>query len=187
MACCLTAPSHYPNQCWLIISKIRWYLRAISQEILSLYLLKVASKLLIYTDFLYITLRPVGWNMRNGPTLATIPVPFCHVSWHHPNSPFDKMSEIPRGRIALHWRHNQRDRWRLKSQAFQLLTQLFVQVQIKENIKAPRHWPLWGKFNGDRWISRTKSQWRGFFFIWWHHHTCIKKKVVGFCAAKAIA
>ena len=25
MACCLTAPSHYLNQCWLIISKIQWY------------------------------------------------------------------------------------------------------------------------------------------------------------------
>ena len=25
MACCLTAPSHYLNQCWLIISKVEWY------------------------------------------------------------------------------------------------------------------------------------------------------------------
>ena len=25
MACCLTAPSHYLNQCWLIISKIKWH------------------------------------------------------------------------------------------------------------------------------------------------------------------
>ena len=24
MACCLTAPSHYPNQCWLIITKVQW-------------------------------------------------------------------------------------------------------------------------------------------------------------------
>ena len=24
MACCLTAPSHYLNQCWLIISKVLW-------------------------------------------------------------------------------------------------------------------------------------------------------------------
>ena len=34
----------------------------------------------------------------------------------------------------------------------------FVQVQIKENIKAPRHRPLWGEFTGDRWIPRTKDQ-----------------------------
>ena len=25
-------------------------------------------------------------------------------------------------------------------------------MQIKENIKAPRHWPLCGEFTGDRWI-----------------------------------
>ena len=26
MACCLMAPSHYLNQCWLIISKVQWHL-----------------------------------------------------------------------------------------------------------------------------------------------------------------
>ena len=31
-------------------------------------------------------------------------------------------------------------------------------AQIKENIKAPRHWPLWGEITGDRWIPRTKGQ-----------------------------
>ena len=25
LACCLTAPSHYLNQCWLIISEVFWY------------------------------------------------------------------------------------------------------------------------------------------------------------------
>ena len=25
MACCLTAPSHYLNQCWLVISKVLWH------------------------------------------------------------------------------------------------------------------------------------------------------------------
>ena len=25
MACCLTAPSHYLNQCWLTISKVHWH------------------------------------------------------------------------------------------------------------------------------------------------------------------
>ena len=33
-------------------------------------------------------------------------------------------------------------RWRLKSPASPLFTQTFIQAQIKENIKAPRHWPL---------------------------------------------
>ena len=29
---------------------------------------------------------------------------------------------------------------------------------VKENIKGPRHWPLWGEFTGDRWIPRTNGQ-----------------------------
>ena len=34
-------------------------------------------------------------------------------------------------------------------------------MQIKKNIKAPRHWPLCGEFTGDRWIPRTNGQQRG--------------------------
>ena len=45
-------------------------------------------------------------------------------------------------------------RWRLKSPASWVFTQLFIQAQIKENIKAPRHWPLCGP----RWIPRTNGQ-----------------------------
>ena len=33
-------------------------------------------------------------------------------------------------------------RWRLKSPASRMFTQQFILTQIKENIKAPRHWPL---------------------------------------------
>ena len=32
---------------------------------------------------------------------------------------------------------------------------------LKENIKAPRHWPLCGEITGDRWIPRTNGQSRG--------------------------
>ena len=39
-----------------------------------------------------------------------------------------------------------------------LFTQPFIRAQIKENIKAPRHWPLCGEFTGDRWIPRTNGQ-----------------------------
>ena len=45
-------------------------------------------------------------------------------------------------------------RWRLKSPVWPLFTQPFIQAQIKENIKAPRHWLLCGKFTGDQWIHR---------------------------------
>ena len=49
-------------------------------------------------------------------------------------------------------------RWRLKSPASRLFTQAFIQPQIKECIKAPRHWPLCVEFIGDRWIPRTTGQ-----------------------------
>ena len=39
-----------------------------------------------------------------------------------------------------------------------LFTQPFIKAQIEENLKAPRHWPLWGEFTGDRWIPHTKGQ-----------------------------
>ena len=43
-------------------------------------------------------------------------------------------------------------------------------AQIKENIKAPRHWPLWGKSTGDRWIPRTKDHNAENGSIWWRNH-----------------
>ena len=46
----------------------------------------------------------------------------------------------------------------LKSPASPLFTQPFIQAQIKENIKAPRHWPLCGEFTDDRWILGTNGQ-----------------------------
>ena len=47
-------------------------------------------------------------------------------------------------------------RWRLKSPASRLFTQQVIQAQLKENIKAPRQWPLCGEFTGDRWTSLHK-------------------------------
>ena len=38
---------------------------------------------------------------------------------------------------------------------------IVIQTQIKENIKAPRHWPSCGEFTGHRWIPRTNGQLRG--------------------------
>ena len=60
----------------------------------------------------------------------------------------------------------------LKSLALRLFTQVFIQAQIKENIKAPHYWPLGGEFTGDRWIPHTKGQKREKYFhlmtsSWW--------------------
>ena len=58
---------------------------------------------------------------------------------------------------ALQWRQNERDAVPKHKPRDCLLNRLF-KVQIKENIIAPRHWPLWGKFAGDRRIPRTNGQ-----------------------------
>ena len=47
-----------------------------------------------------------------------------------------------------------RQRRRLKK----MFSNSFDQAQIKDNIKAPRHWPLWGECYGDRWIPLTNGQ-----------------------------
>ena len=66
-----------------------------------------------------------------------------YILWHR-TSDRSVVSEIPRI-FTTSWVH----------------TQPFIQTQIKENTKAPRHWALCGEFTGDRWIPRTNDQWRG--------------------------
>ena len=58
-------------------------------------------------------------------------------------------------------------RWRLKSWLF---AQQFLQAQIKENIKAPCHWPLWGKFTGGWGIPEQKANNAENVSIRWCHH-----------------
>ena len=50
---------------------------------------------------------------------------------------------------TLQWRHNGRDGVSNHQPHDFLLSRSF-RAQIKESIKAPRHWPLWGKFTGER-------------------------------------
>ena len=60
--------------------------------------------------------------------------------------------------ITMQWRYNGRDDVSNHQPASRLFTQPFTQAQIKENIDAPRHWPLCGKFTGDRWILPINGQ-----------------------------
>ena len=60
----------------------------------------------------------------------------------------------------LQWRHNERDGVSNRRHLDCLLSRLFRRIS-KKTIKAPRQWPLWGEFTGDRWIPHTKGQWRG--------------------------
>ena len=53
----------------------------------------------------------------------------------------------------------------VKSPALRLFTQPSIQMQMKENIKAPRHWPLWtGEFPAQM-ASNVEN-----VSIWWRHH-----------------
>ena len=50
-------------------------------------------------------------------------------------------------------------RWRLKLPSLELFTLPYIKAQTKENIKATRHWPLWGDFTATG--EFHKGQWRG--------------------------
>ena len=72
------------------------------------------------------------------------------LGFHIFNSSRSPHENFPRITVTSWW-----TRWRLKWTVSPLFTQQFIRVQIKENIKAPRHWPLCVEFTGDRWIPRS--------------------------------
>ena len=61
-------------------------------------------------------------------------------------------------------------RWCLKSPASPVFTQPFIQTQIKENIKAPRHWPLCGDFTGTGEFPAQRASYAENVSIWWRHN-----------------
>ena len=67
------------------------------------------------------------------------------------------LSEIMVFFNTLQWRHNERDGVSNHQPHDCLLNRLF-KAQNKENIKAPRHWPLCGEITDGRWIPCTKGQ-----------------------------
>ena len=70
---------------------------------------------------------------------------------------------------ALHWRHN--DHGGVSNhQPRGCLTQSFIQTQMKENIKAPRHWPLCGEFTGTGEFPAQRASNAENVSIWWRHH-----------------
>ena len=122
-----------------------------------------------------------------GTSHATLPEDFTmtrlSLTMTKPSLPFSALSIHKRTIIVTSsWAQ-----WRLKSSAYGLLAQPFVQAQIKENIKAPRHWPLLGESTDHRWIPLTKGQWRGKCFhlmtasCHTHQNTDTEKKWRPFC------
>ena len=64
-------------------------------------------------------------------------------------------------------------RYRLKSPASPLFTEPFIRAQIKENIKAPRHWPLCVEFTGTGEFPAQMASNAENVSIWWRHHVYI--------------
>ena len=60
--------------------------------------------------------------------------------------------------------------WRLKSPAYRLFAQPFVQGHIKDNIKAPHYWPLWGEPPVIGGFPSQRTSNAGNVSIWWRHH-----------------
>ena len=67
---------------------------------------------------------------------------------------------------------------RLKSPASRLFTQPLIQAQIKENIKAPRHWPLYGEFTGTGEFPTQRASNAENVSIWWRHHVVSNGQIV---------
>ena len=67
-----------------------------------------------------------------------------------------------------------------KSPALRLLTQSFIQAQIKENIKAVRHWPLCGEFTGTGEFPAQRASYAENVSIWWRHH--VRRRNLTACA-----
>ena len=61
-------------------------------------------------------------------------------------------------------------RWRLKSPTSRLFTERFIRTQIKENIKAPGHWPLCGEFTRTGEFPAQRARNAENVSIWWRHH-----------------
>ena len=51
-----------------------------------------------------------------------------------------------------------------------VVNQAFIRTQIKENIKAPRHWPLCGEVTGTGEFPAQMARNAENVSIWWRHH-----------------
>ena len=66
---------------------------------------------------------------------------------------------------SLHCRHNEHDGVSNHQPHHRFLNRVF-EAQVKENIKAPRHWPLWGEVTGDRTSHYLSQCWPRFMSLY---------------------
>ena len=78
MACCLTAPSHYLNQCWLMMSEVLWHSpdNNFTKKTLKIFIIELSLK---FTN-LILSLNPPGANELRKSSQGV------YASWHptHP-------------------------------------------------------------------------------------------------------
>ena len=77
---------------------------------------------------------------------------------------------VPYILTSLQWRHNVGDGVSNQQPHDCLLIRLLT-AQIKVNIKAPRHWPLWGEFTGEYPEQRASNAEN--VSVWWRNHDVI--------------
>ena len=71
----------------------------------------------------------------------------------------------PSAAYTLQWLHNGRNSPPLFTQP-----EPFIQTQIKENIKAPRHWPMCGNSLVTSEFPAQMASYAENVSIWWRHH-----------------
>ena len=101
-----------------------------------------------------------------------LPKAWCHVHELQSITLHGLQTSCATKQSTLQWRHNEDDGVSNHQPHDCLLNGLF-KAQIKENIKAPRHWPFCRKFTGNRWITRTMANNAENVSIEWRHHELI--------------
>ena len=71
--------------------------------------------------------------------------------------------------LSLQWHHNGRDMAYLIISLTIVYSFVYSDVDQRKH-QVPSHWPLCGKFTGDRWISAQRASNAENVCIWWRHH-----------------
>ena len=87
--------------------------------------------------------------------------------------------------ITLEWRHNARDSVSNHQPHDCLLNRCFR--QIKENIKAPRHWPLRGNSSETGEFPAQMASNAENASIWWRHHSLLWNRFRKFVQRTAVS
>ena len=123
------SPIIYRSIKWLLWWNIEIIKSKYADVYTNLYCIIPKSLMLGIEIFSYFSYSDCSWEMFNG-MLSTELCSFWVCS--------------------LQWRHNERNGVSNHRRLYGLLNRLFRRSLKHQNIKVPRHWPLWGEFTGHR-------------------------------------